>query len=103
MRKRMELRRREMRQGQKPGTIAGFGGTGGYDPAKGSGASSFHYWDGDTFVQETLRRHQGHELKIVERIRIEGPRLFYKHEVLGPGGTREERKVIFDFGESHGQ
>jgi len=56
----MELRRREMRQGQKPG-------------------------------------------KIVERIRIEGPRLFYKHEVLGPGGTGEEREVIFDFGESHGQ
>ncbi len=103
MRKRVELRRREMRQGQKPGTIAGFGGTGGYDPAKGSGASSFHYWDGDTFVQATLRCHQGHELKIVERIRIEGPRLFYKHEVLGPGGTREEREVIFDFGESHGQ
>ena len=59
--------------------------------------------EGATFVQETLRRHQGHELKIVERIRIEGPRLFYKHEVLGPGGTREEREVIFDFGESHGQ
>jgi len=60
MRKRVELRRREMRRGQKPGTI-------------------------------------------VERIRIEGPRLFYKHEVLGPGGTREEREVIFDFEESHGQ
>jgi hypothetical protein len=56
MRKRMEVRRREMRQGQKPGTIAGFGGSSGYDPAKGAGSSSFQYWDGDTFVQETLRK-----------------------------------------------
>src|SRR2546428_10384841 len=78
MRKRMEGRRREMMQGQKPATIAGFGGSGGYDPAKGAGSSSFHYWAGDTFVQETLRNHKGHELTIVEHIRAGGDRLIYK-------------------------
>ncbi len=96
MRKRMEERRLEMRQGQRPGTIAGFGGTRGYDPAKGAGSSSFQYWDGDTFVQETLRNHKGHELTIVERIRAEGGRLIYKHDVRGPGGKRDEREVTFD-------
>src|SRR5439155_19416128 len=67
MRKRMEERRLEMMRRQKPGTIAGFTGSGGYDPSKGTESSTFNYWDGDTFVQETLRNHKGHELKVVER------------------------------------
>jgi hypothetical protein len=96
MRKRMEERRLEMRQGQKPGTTGGFGGTSGYDPTKGAGSSSFQYWDGDTFVQETLRNHKRHELKVVERIRIEGPSLIYQHAVTGPGGKLNEREVTFD-------
>src|SRR5207249_10493754 len=49
MRKRMEVRRLEMRQGQRPGTTAGFGGTRSYDPAKGAGSSSFQYWEDETF------------------------------------------------------
>jgi len=96
MRKRMEERRLEMMRRQKPGTIAGFTGSGGYDPSKGTESSTFNYWDGDTFVQETLRNHKGHELKVVERIRLEGSRLIYKHEITGPGGKRDEREVIFD-------
>ncbi len=83
MRKRMEVRRLETRLRQKPGTTAGFGGTGAYDPAKGAGGFSFQYWEDDTFVQETLRNHKGHELTVVERIGIDGKRLIYKHEITG--------------------
>ena len=103
MRKRMEVRRLEMRQGLKPGTTAGFGGSGGYDPTKGAGSSSFQHWDGDTFVQETLRNHKGHELTIDERVRVEGDRLIYKHDITGPGNKHDEREVIFDLAGSHEQ
>jgi hypothetical protein len=96
MRKRMDERRLEMMQRQKPGTIAGFGGTSNYDPTKGAGASSFNYWDGDTYIQETYRRHLGHEFTVIERIRIDGQRLIYKHQITGPGEKRDEREIIFD-------
>ena|SRR5438876_2904941 len=92
----MEVRRLEMRQGLKPGTTAGFGGSRSYDPAKDAGSSSFQYWDGDTFVQETLRNHKSRELAIVERILVEGDRLIYKHDVRGPGDKHDEREVIFN-------
>ena len=93
------MRRLEMRQGLKPGTTAGFGGTRSYDPAKGAGSSSFQYWEDDTFVQETLRNHKGHELTIIERIRVEGSRLIYKHEITGPGDKRDQREITFDIPE----
>ena len=90
------MRRLEMMQGLKPGTIAGFGGTSGYDPEKGEGSSSFQHWDGDTFVQETLRNHKGHEVTVIERIRVEGKHLVYKHEITGPGDKHDEREITFD-------
>jgi hypothetical protein len=91
MRRRMEEPRMEVMNRQRPGTIGGFTGSSHYDPSKGAGASSFKYWDGDTFVQETQRRHLGNELKVIERIRVDGQRLIYKHEVTGPGEQRDER------------
>ena len=95
MKKRMEERRREVMQRRKPGTISVFGGSSHYDP-KGSGASSFLYWEGDAFVTETVRSHQGHELIVIESIRLEGNHLTYKHEISGPGGKRDEREIVFD-------
>jgi hypothetical protein len=96
MHQRMEDRRREVMQRQKPGTIAGFGGSSNYDPDKGVASSSFNHWDNDTFVHETFRRFKGHELMVIERIRLDGQRLIYKHEVSGPGGKREEQEITFD-------
>jgi hypothetical protein len=98
MRQRMDDRRREVMQRQRPGMIAGFGGSGNYDPDRGSASSSFSHWDDDTFVAETLRRHKGHEYTVVERVRIDGTHLIYKHEITGPGGKREEREVTFEVG-----
>src|SRR5262245_35885477 len=96
MRRRMEERRMERMDRQRPGTISGFGGSSNYDAAKGAGASSFKYWDGDIYVQETQRRHLGHELKVIERIRVDDNNLVYKHEVTGPGGKRDKREIVFD-------
>ena len=53
-------------------------------------------WEGDSFVTQTYRQHQGHELLVIERIRVDGAHLIYKHEVSGPGEKRDEREVVFD-------
>jgi len=102
MRKRMEEQRMRMRRKMEerspaqPGTISGFGGHGSYDPTTGFASNGMSYWEGDTFVAQTYRRHYGHELVVVERFRVEGQRLVYKHEVSGPRGKRDARDVTFD-------
>ena len=67
-----------------------------YDPSRGTASSSFTYWDGGTFVTETLRRHKGHEFTVTERIRVEDNRLIYKHEITGPGKKHDEREINFE-------
>jgi hypothetical protein len=57
-----------------------------------SGYWSFDHEDGDTLVGETRRYKDGHELAIVERIRIQDG----QHEVTGPGDKRDEREIVFD-------
>jgi hypothetical protein len=59
------------------------------------GSASFNHWESDTFVAETLRRHKGHEFTVIERIRIYGSHLIYKHEILA-GDKRDEREIVFD-------
>jgi hypothetical protein len=95
MQQKMEERHREVIQRQRPGTIGGFGGSGNYDPDRGSASSSFSHWDDDTFVTETLRRHKGHEFTVVERVRVDGTHLVYKHEITGPGDKHDEREIHF--------
>jgi hypothetical protein len=58
--------------------------------------SSGERWEDDTLIRETMRNHGGHELRTVDRIRIEGSSLIYKHAVTGPGGKLNEREVTFD-------
>jgi hypothetical protein len=96
MRQRMKERRTQVMQRQKPGTFAAFGGGGNYDAAKGVASSSFSHWEDDWYVTEVLRRHHGHELSIVERVRVDGHHLIYRNEVSGPGDKRDEREVVFD-------
>lgn len=80
----------------KRGTIAVSGGGSGYDPTHGSGSSTFHYWDGDAFVEETHRFHQGQKLITIEHLRLEpGKQFIYKHEVTGPGQKHDEREIVF--------
>jgi len=50
----------------------------------------------ETLVVETHRYEDGHELAIVDRIRIQGGHLIYKHEITGPQGKRDERDIVFD-------
>jgi hypothetical protein len=92
----MEERRTQVMQRQRPSTISGFGGGGGYNPDTGAASYGFSHWDGDTFITETLRRHKGHEFTVIERVRVDGQRLIYRHEIIGPGDKRDEREIIFD-------
>jgi hypothetical protein len=96
MRQRMDQRRVEWQQRQRPGTISGFTSGRYYDRDKGAGSSAFRSWDGDTFIVETDHRHKGHAFTVVERTRLEGNRLIYRHEVTGPGDKRDEREIVFD-------
>ncbi len=59
-------------------------------------SSSLQHWDGDTLVTERRHHFKGHELMVIERIRVDGQRLTYKHEIEGPGGKCEEREITFD-------
>src|SRR5215510_15048971 len=54
--------------------------------------AGFSRWDGDTYVVGTYRHVGGHELEIVESIRVHGEHLIYKHEMTGPDG----RSVTLD-------
>ena len=49
-----------------------------------------------TLVTERHHHYKGHELAIVERIRIDGDRLIYNHEVTGPGDKHDEREIRFE-------
>jgi hypothetical protein len=100
MRKRHKQHREEARNRmvaqQRPGTFSGFGGTANYNPTTGSGQSRMNHWEGDTSVVQTYLLHRGHELMIIERIRVDGQRLIYDHEVTGPGDKRDERETVFE-------
>jgi len=103
----VEMLRERMRQkmdefpgkGGKPGPsgkLTSFGGGGHYSPLTASGTSSFSRWDGDTLTTERLHRHKGHDISVVESTRLDGTRLIYEHEVVGPANQRDARKVIFE-------
>jgi hypothetical protein len=58
--------------------------------------SSVSSLDGDTDIYETVHHHAAHQLKVIERIHLDGQRLIYKHEVTGPGDKRDERQITFE-------
>src|SRR5262245_42617059 len=58
--------------------------------------AGFSRWDGETYVVGTYRHVRGHELEIVESIRVQDEHLIYKVEITGPGGKHEEREVTFE-------
>jgi len=43
----------------------------------------------ETLVVETHRYKDGHEIAIVERIRIQDGQMIYKHEITGQRGKRK--------------
>jgi hypothetical protein len=59
-------------------------------------SSSLQHWEGDTLVTERKNHFYRHELTVIERIRVDGQRLIYKHEISGPGEKHAEREIIFD-------
>jgi hypothetical protein len=68
-----EYRRRveqQFRETMKPGTMGGFGGGGFSGMHEGTpfGRNSFHYWDGDALVQQTLQSFDSQEIEIMQRL-----------------------------------
>jgi hypothetical protein len=102
----LEMKKRMETHDRRPRLIkrfnAGFG-SGSYDPTRGSGRSSMSHLDGDTLILQTIHRLQGQDLMVIERIRIEGNHLIYKHEVNGPGDKRDEREIVFDLPQGQAQ
>ena len=91
----------------RPGTSGSGGGGGGggsYTLDSGgkidSGAFAYSHIEDQTAVVETHRFHQGHELRITERLRLaeDGKALIYDHEVVGPKGQADRHEVSFDVG-----
>jgi hypothetical protein len=35
-------------------------------------------------------------MMVSERLRVDGKRLIYKHEITGPGDKRDEREITFE-------
>src|SRR2546427_6438785 len=79
-----------MLQSMRPGTISGGGGGGSYSMGSGrrgqSGHFSFSRWEDKTSVIETHHFHEGHEITITERLRMDDDRkmLIYASEIVGP-------------------
>jgi hypothetical protein len=94
---REEARERFQQSAQgKPGFL-GFGSGGNFDPTRGSGSAGTSFWEDDTLVAETLRLHNGHQLLIKERIRLDaGKTLIYTHSVEGPGNKIDQHEIRFD-------
>lgn len=68
-----EETRKRMAAQQRPGTISGFGGTANHNPTTGSGSSGMSQWEDDTFVVQTYRQHQDHELMVIALRGENGP------------------------------
>jgi hypothetical protein len=93
-----------MRRSMRPGTAGTCGGGGSYTVGSGgkieNGAFSFSRTEDKTAVVETHRFHGGHEITIIERLRLaqDGKTLIYFHEITGPQGTTDRKEIRFDVG-----
>jgi hypothetical protein len=92
-----------MRRSMRPGT-AGGGGGGSYSMGSGgrieNGRFSFSRWEEKTAVVENHQFHQGHEIRIIERMRMDtdGKMLIYVAEIVGPNGKAHQHEITFEVG-----
>ena len=94
---REEARGRFLKSVEGKTGVFGMGGSGDFDPTRGSGSSGTTRWEDDTLVAETMRLHKGHQLLVKERIRLDaGKTLIYVHSVEGPGNKLDQHEIRFD-------
>ena len=93
-----------MWRSMRPGTTGGAGGGGSYSTGSGgrvqSGHFSFSRWEDKTSVIETHHFHEGHEITVIERLRMDddGRMLVYANEIVGPKGKTQGHEITFEVG-----
>lgn len=93
-----------MLRSMRPGTISGGGGGGSYSVGSGgriqNGRFSFNRWEEKTAVVETHHFHEGHEITVTERMRMDddGKTVVYATELVGPNGKTHGQEITFDVG-----
>ena len=93
-----------MLQSMRPGTTGSGGGGGSYSVGSGgrveNGRFGFTRWEEKTAVVETHNFHEGRELTITERMRMDddGTMLIYRTEIVGPNGKAHRQEITFEVG-----
>src|SRR5258708_4354394 len=94
--------RERMLRSMRPGTVGTSGGGGSYSVGSGGqiqhGQFSFTRWEEKTAVVETHHFHEGHEIAVTERLRMDdnGKALFYATEIVGPNGKTQGQEITFE-------
>jgi hypothetical protein len=86
-----------MRQSMRLGTVSG-GGGGGFMRPDGYGHSSHTRWEDQTAVMDSYHFYKGHEIAVIERLRLtdDGKAIRYEHEAKGPKGDPQRHEIPFD-------
>ena len=93
-----------MRRSMQPGTSSTGGGGGSYSVGSGgriqNGRFGFTRWEEKTAVVETHNFHEGHEITVTERMRMDddGKKLIYATEIVGPNGKTYQQEITFEVG-----
>jgi hypothetical protein len=93
-----------MRRSMRPATSGTGGGGGSYSVGSGgrvqNGHFSFTRSEDKTTVVETHHFHEGHEITITERLRMndDGKMLIYANEIVGPKGKTQGQEITFEVG-----
>jgi hypothetical protein len=91
-----------MLRSMRPGTISGGGGGGSYSVGREgriqNGRFSFTRWEERTQVVETHHFHEGHEITVTKRMRMDddGKSLAYATEIVGPNGKTHRHEITFE-------
>ena len=86
----------------RPGTVGGAVGGGTYSVGSGGqirqGRFGFTHWEEKTAVFETHNFHEGHEITVTERLRMndDGKMLIYSNEIVGPKGKTQNPEITFE-------
>jgi len=91
-----------MRRGMRPGTGGTGGGGGSYSTGSGGriedGHFSFTRSEDGANVIETHHFHEGHEITVTERLRMndDGKMLIYANEIVGPDEKAHTQQITFE-------
>jgi len=87
----------KMKRSMKPGTMGGAGGGGIFNPTTGYGHSGHTRWEDQTAIHERHHFFKGHEIVVIERLRLtdDGKAIHYSVEAKGPKGDDMQNEKDF--------